>query len=252
VTAGATSRSLADAAWLTAGALPRLLGVLDNDGEEARVVGGAVRNALIGMPIAEIDVATTAVPDEVVNTEVVSARTSVIGNEHWDDGLPVRMNGKDAYGMFYSGLPQAISGDVYVTPGQGLTKTPASTITIDLTTLTSDSPMRDGFIKRSTLQTDQFPRATYTVTGIDGFPASYHEGDEVKVTVNGTLQVHGVEKPVAWTGTARYAGQQLEAVLSADVTMTMFGMTPPQVPIVQSVDDKVHLDLHLVLQQQAA
>ena len=66
MTAGATSRSLAGAAWLTAGALPRLLGVLDNDGEEARVIGGAVRNALIGMPIAEIDVATTAVPDEVV------------------------------------------------------------------------------------------------------------------------------------------------------------------------------------------
>jgi poly(A) polymerase len=43
-----------------------LLGVLDGNGEEARVVGGAVRNALLGMPIAEIDVATTAVPDEVV------------------------------------------------------------------------------------------------------------------------------------------------------------------------------------------
>jgi poly(A) polymerase len=66
MTAGATSLSLTGAAWLSAGALPRLLGVLDGNGEEARVVGGAVRNALIGMPIAEIDVATTAVPDEVV------------------------------------------------------------------------------------------------------------------------------------------------------------------------------------------
>ncbi len=66
MTAGATSRSLTGAAWLSAGALPRLLGVLDGNGEEARVVGGAVRNALIGMPIAEIDVATTAVPDEVI------------------------------------------------------------------------------------------------------------------------------------------------------------------------------------------
>ncbi len=66
MTTGATSRSLAGAEWLTAGALPRLLGVLDGNGEEARVVGGAVRNALIGMPIAEIDVATTAVPDEVI------------------------------------------------------------------------------------------------------------------------------------------------------------------------------------------
>jgi poly(A) polymerase len=63
---GATSRSLAGAAWLAGGALPRLLAVLDRDGEEARVVGGAVRNALLGMPIAEVDVATTAVPDEVV------------------------------------------------------------------------------------------------------------------------------------------------------------------------------------------
>ncbi len=64
--AGATSRSLAGAAWLTSGALPRLLGVLDRDGEEARVVGGAVRNALLEIPIHEIDVATTAVPDVVV------------------------------------------------------------------------------------------------------------------------------------------------------------------------------------------
>ena len=64
--AGRTDRKLGDAAWFTTGALPRLLGVLDSEGEEARVVGGAVRNALLGMPIAEVDVATTAVPEEVV------------------------------------------------------------------------------------------------------------------------------------------------------------------------------------------
>ena len=66
MTAGATARSLADAAWLKGGALPRLLAVLDGNGEEARAVGGAVRNALIGLPVEEIDVATTAVPDEVI------------------------------------------------------------------------------------------------------------------------------------------------------------------------------------------
>src|SRR5262249_54209963 len=63
---GRTDRRLGDAAWLSTGALPRLLGVLDREGEEARVVGGAVRNALLGMAIAEVDVATTAVPEEVV------------------------------------------------------------------------------------------------------------------------------------------------------------------------------------------
>jgi len=62
---GRTTLNIRDA-WLTTGALSRLLVVLDRDGEEARVVGGAVRNALLGMPIAEVDVATTAVPEEVV------------------------------------------------------------------------------------------------------------------------------------------------------------------------------------------
>jgi poly(A) polymerase len=63
---GHTNRKLDHAAWLKGGGLPRLLEVLDRDGEEARVVGGAVRNALLGVAIHEVDVATTAVPEEVV------------------------------------------------------------------------------------------------------------------------------------------------------------------------------------------
>ena len=63
---GATTRKVDIAAWPYAAELARLLEVLDRDGEEARVVGGAVRNALIDMPIHEVDVATTAVPEEVV------------------------------------------------------------------------------------------------------------------------------------------------------------------------------------------
>jgi poly(A) polymerase len=57
---------LVDPAWLKDGAVARLLAVLNRDGEEARVVGGAVRNALLQLPVGEIDVATTAVPQDVI------------------------------------------------------------------------------------------------------------------------------------------------------------------------------------------
>jgi len=81
--AGRTDRKLADAAWLTSGPLPRLLGVLDRDGEEARVVGGAVRNALLGLSADEIDVATTAVPDDVVRrVQAVGFKAVPTGIEH--------------------------------------------------------------------------------------------------------------------------------------------------------------------------
>jgi len=56
---------LNNAAWLKDAEIARLLALLACDGEEARVVGGAVRNALMGLPVGEIDVATTAVPQEV-------------------------------------------------------------------------------------------------------------------------------------------------------------------------------------------
>jgi poly(A) polymerase len=80
---GATSRKLTDAPWLAAGPLQRLLGVLDGEGEEARVVGGAVRNALLGMSADEIDVATTAVPEEVVRrVQAAGFRAVPTGIEH--------------------------------------------------------------------------------------------------------------------------------------------------------------------------
>ncbi len=74
---------LGDAAWLKDGEVARLLAVLDRDGEEARVVGGAVRNELLRQPVAEIDVATTAVPEEVVRrVEAAGWKAVPTGIEH--------------------------------------------------------------------------------------------------------------------------------------------------------------------------
>src|SRR5436190_1997360 len=51
---------LADAPWLTAGGTARVLELLNANGEEARVVGGAVRNALLALAPGGIDIATAA------------------------------------------------------------------------------------------------------------------------------------------------------------------------------------------------
>ena len=58
--------NLRDAKWLAEPAMRRLFGLLNADGEEARVVGGAVRNALMNLPVGDKDIATTALPDEVM------------------------------------------------------------------------------------------------------------------------------------------------------------------------------------------
>jgi poly(A) polymerase len=70
-------RVLTDAPWLKSGPAARVLGLLNGDGEEARVVGGAVRNALLKIPTGDIDIATTAVPDEVIRRARMAGIKSV-------------------------------------------------------------------------------------------------------------------------------------------------------------------------------
>ena len=56
---------VAQRGWLKDPALRKVLGILNADGT-TRVAGGAVRNALLGVPVAEVDLATTLAPEAVM------------------------------------------------------------------------------------------------------------------------------------------------------------------------------------------
>ncbi|MET2830632.1 CCA tRNA nucleotidyltransferase [Mesorhizobium shangrilense] len=69
--------------WLGDKHLQRLLGILTEGGEEARVAGGAVRNTLMGQPVADIDIATTCLPDETIRrAEAAGFKAVPTGIEH--------------------------------------------------------------------------------------------------------------------------------------------------------------------------
>jgi poly(A) polymerase len=77
------ARLLDDAPWLKSGPAARVLELLNGHGEEARVVGGAVRNALLKLPTGDIDIATTALPAEVIRRAKAAGVKSVpTGIEH--------------------------------------------------------------------------------------------------------------------------------------------------------------------------
>jgi len=74
---------LRGAPFLVGGGAATALKLLDGDGEEARIVGGAVRNALMDRSVAEIDIATTAVPDEVMRrARLANIKFAPTGVEH--------------------------------------------------------------------------------------------------------------------------------------------------------------------------
>ena len=52
--------------WLTSADTQAVLGMLTEAGHQAYAVGGCTRNALLGVPVADVDIATSATPEEVV------------------------------------------------------------------------------------------------------------------------------------------------------------------------------------------
>ena len=57
--------SLADEPWLKVPSLQKVMNVIADAGGEARVAGGAVRNALLNEPVTEVDIASTLPPEAV-------------------------------------------------------------------------------------------------------------------------------------------------------------------------------------------
>ncbi len=71
------------AKWLHNDTLQSLLTALCADGEEARIAGGAVRNALLGQAVADIDIATTTLPaDTIKRAEAAGFKAIPTGLDH--------------------------------------------------------------------------------------------------------------------------------------------------------------------------
>ena len=74
---------LDEADWLTRPQTQAVFAALQAGGYPARAVGGVVRNALLGQPVADVDIATPAPPDEVMRLATAAGLKAVpTGLEH--------------------------------------------------------------------------------------------------------------------------------------------------------------------------
>ncbi len=126
-----------------------------------------------------------------------------------------------------------------------------SKLVVDLTSLQSDSTMRDGFIQRSTLDTAQYPTATFVPTETKGLPSPLPTAGSVSFQLLGNLTIHGVTRPAAWAVTAQVADDAVTAQATTEFPFEDFGMTPPRSMAVLSVVDTVKLEVTLRLTRGA-
>ena len=107
-----------------------------------------------------------------------------------------------------------------------------------------DVSQRDFFVSR-TLSVQQYPEATFLAQAVT-VPATIEGGGTVEMTVPGQLTIHGTTRSADATVQLLLTGSRLQAAGSTAVTMTDFGITPPQVAFTTS-DSHVTIEFQLVL-----
>lgn len=146
------------------------------------------------------------------------------------------------------GSTREVTGTIVINP-DGTIVAEESKVTVDLRTLRSDEDRRDNFIRRNTLQTSQFPFATFAPTEARGLPSPLPESGAVTFQLVGELTIRDVTRPVIWDVTATIEGDRLVGQAQMEITFADFNLTKPRVPVVLSVEDTIRLEIDFHLER---
>lgn len=124
------------------------------------------------------------------------------------------------------------------------------TVTADLRTLKSDNSFRDGRLRGSAIETDEFPEAKFVLGTPITLSAQPAVGETIAVQATGTLTLHGVTWPVTIEMQGRYDGKNVQVVGSLPIAFSDYDITAPTAPAVASVDDNGEMELQLFFVKQ--
>jgi polyisoprenoid-binding protein YceI len=144
------------------------------------------------------------------------------------------------------GTTHSVSGNFQISTGSAPQVT-GMTIKVDLRTLQSDSSMRDRHVQDS-LDTTDYPYATFVSVSTQGLPASYSDGQEVSFKLLGNLTMHGKTNGETFVVQGKVVGNTITGTATTTIYMTDFGIQPPDLANIAIVQNKTVLSLAFTAQ----
>lgn len=182
-------------------------------------------------PAATAPVATSSPPESSSGAKLTLLASGTQASYQVQEQLAGRNVPSQAVGR-----TSGVTGTI-VLDARGAIVPDQSKIEVDLRRLTSDQGMRDNYIQRTPLQTSTYPTATFVPTKVTGMPWPLPSSGTATFTMEGDLTVHGTTKPVSWTVSATFAGNEVTGNATTAFTFSEFGMTAPRTAIALSVQD---------------
>jgi polyisoprenoid-binding protein YceI len=148
------------------------------------------------------------------------------------------------------GTTSAISGD-FTADYADLSSVSFGTITIDASTLTTDSDRRNNAISEFIMQTGQYPDITFTPTTVDGLPASAEIGTTYPIRITGDLTIKDTTQSVTFEGEVTpSSANRVDGSVRTTIQRDDYSLGIPNVPFVASVDQQMILEFDFVAAAQ--
>jgi len=125
------------------------------------------------------------------------------------------------------------------------TTTTATSVQIDMTTLTSDESQRDSQLRMQAIETQRFPTATFKLTAPISLGSVPAPGEKVSIKATGDLTLHGVTRPVVFPLEASRTGDVIVVTGSLDVKFADHNINKPTSFKVLSVENHGLIELQL-------
>lgn len=140
------------------------------------------------------------------------------------------------------GVTTAVEGSLVFGP-EGAIRSDQSHLTVDLSSLKSDESRRDNFIKGRTLETDQYPLASFVPMEAPGMPSPLPTEGEATFQLVGEMTIHGVTTGLTWEVAAIFEGDTANGLATTSFPFSQFDMSVPRVFLVLSVEDNIRLQI---------
>lgn len=110
-------------------------------------------------------------------------------------------------------------------------------ITVDISTLASDSGRRDNAIRERWLESARFPVASFKGTEIRGFPADPQEGQPIEFQLAGDMTIKETTREQVWDVTATLDGDTLTGTATTFLMLADYTVPVPEILGIVSVTD---------------
>ena len=146
------------------------------------------------------------------------------------------------------GTTESVTGAIVVNANGSFA--PESKLTVDMRSLRTDEPKRDGFVRENTLETNRYPNAEFVPKRHKGMPTPLPASGSANFQLIGDLTLHGVTAEQVWDVAATFAANAVTAKATSRFNFAKYKITVPRVFGLLSVDDDIRLELSVRMQRK--